>query len=196
MAMLRRRVALLALAFNASQAAEMHVTADGRATHATHAKESVQTPYGSSFGNLGGMDGMGGGYGFGGGGMGSGGPAPVSSYPSAPASPYGAASYGQGSYGQGSMAPVRAASPGAPAAPGLHTAYAPTETELHMPLNANVELESDDGIFFSSKPQSRPENYDYDDNTVLGTANYIYKGSARRTGGCLISALLMWLALL
>ena len=60
---------------------------------------------------------------------GSGGPAPVSSYPSAPASPYGAASYGQGSYGQGSMAPVRAASPGAPAAPGLHTAYAPTETE-------------------------------------------------------------------
>ena len=30
------------------------------------------------------------------------------------------------------------------------------------------------------------QNYDYDDNTVLGTANYIYKGSARRTGGTVV----------
>lgn len=27
------------------------------------------------------------------------------------------------------------------------------------------------------------QNFDYDDNTVLGAANYVYKGSARRTGG-------------
>ena len=33
--------------------------------------------------------------------------------------------------------------------------------ELNMPLNANVELESDDGIFMSAKPVKRPEERNF-----------------------------------
>ncbi|CAE7763660.1 unnamed protein product, partial [Symbiodinium pilosum] len=117
--------------------------------------------FGGSGGGFGGMNSMGGGMGGMGGGMGGG-------------------SFGGGynSFGsqQGYGQPmVRSGAPmmGHSGQPG----YAPTETEMHMPLSANVELQSDDGVLFSSK-KKKPEDYNYDDNSVLGMANYIYKGSA------------------
>ena len=98
-----------------------------------------------------------------------GGPAmPVSSYPSAAASPYGAASYGQGSYGQGSMGPMaRAASPGAPAAPGLHTAYAPPETETRRGILTVVACA---GVVFLVRDVQKPRNPPGEDSSVHNPA--------------------------
>ncbi|CAJ1389609.1 unnamed protein product [Effrenium voratum] len=194
-----RALTLFLLPLASANSGEVQVTADGKVTRkhevtgesAGH-KESERTPYGS-FGSYG--SGSSGSWGGGGGGGGFGSNYAVSSgYSSGGGNAYGSNAYGSNAYGmqgaQGGMygQPVRAG------VPGVHTGYMPTETETHMPLSANVELDSDDGVLMNSRRRSdkRREDYDYDDNTVLGMANYIYKGSASKAGAACCPGALRW----
>ncbi|CAE7302576.1 unnamed protein product, partial [Symbiodinium necroappetens] len=181
---MRPRALLLLLPSAVASAIHSEVSHDG---HVSHSKESEKSSdmsssvnsehqegqyptFGSSgfssggFGNSYGMNSMGGGMG---GGMGG--------------------SYGNGFNSYGSPGPqgygqpmVRSGNPMMARSGQPQSGYAPTETEMHMPLGANVELHSDDGVLYSSRrrAEKKPEDYNYDDNTVLGMANYIYKGDA------------------
>ena len=55
--------------------------------------------------------------------------------------------------------------------------------QMGLPLDAGVRLESDDGVWFSSRPAKSRENKDYDTNTLLRIPRQIYEKLAHSMGG-------------
>mmetsp|Transcript_57177 Transcript_57177/g.107252 ORF Transcript_57177/g.107252 Transcript_57177/m.107252 type:complete len:193 (-) Transcript_57177:55-633(-) len=190
---MRHRICFLLLPAALASAIHSEVSSDGQVRHSEE-KAGPYPSYGSSYGSAS--------YGspsYGSPSYGSGSPS------------YGGGNMGGmgGSYGSGynsyggaqgfSQQPVVRS--GAPVmAHSGQPGYGPTETEMHMPLKANVELESDDGVLFSSRRRGeknqKGEDYNYDDNSVLGMANYVYKGNAPAASGRGLLPALLALAVL
>eukprot|EP00931_Biecheleriopsis_adriatica_P017725 TRINITY_DN12600_c0_g1_i1.p2 TRINITY_DN12600_c0_g1~~TRINITY_DN12600_c0_g1_i1.p2 ORF type:complete len:188 (+),score=41.35 TRINITY_DN12600_c0_g1_i1:117-680(+) len=86
----------------------------------------------------------------------------------------------QGTIGSGlpgPRAPVMAAAPANPSQQTpteVNAQFQPTREELTLPLDAGIKMDSDDGVWISSRRRTdpRPEDFDYDTNYVLSMLGY------------------------